>query len=113
MARLRYRWLLPFGHLLVDVIVLSHFIWQGHQWQRDLCRPPVIRTEVPASEGTVMWDPRYFWWRPPQDFVFLVAGTLPVGLISGVVRPRAILQDCDRLWDPLWFSIHEGIAFLF
>lgn len=23
------------------------------------------------------------------------------------------MQNCDRLWDPVWFSIHEAIALLF
>lgn len=111
MARLRYRWLLPLGHLLVDVIVLSHFIWQGHQWQRNLCRQrPVVHTESSTQQGAVGWVVDV---PPPEDFRSVLFGTLPAGLISWEARPRAYIQYCDQLWDPVWFSIHEGVALLF
>jgi hypothetical protein len=114
MARLRYRWLLPLGHALVDVIVISHLIWQGYQWQRQLCRqPPVVRTETPPSEGAERWDPRTLWDGRPRDLDFLLVGTIPAGLISYAARPEAGLQNCSRWWDPVWFSIYESIALLF
>jgi hypothetical protein len=114
MARIRYRYLLPLGHLLVDLIVLSHFIWQGHLWQRDRCRQsPVVRNVAFAQEGAVPWSPVYVCFAHSPDFDFLVTGTLPAGLISFAVRPEARWHNCARLWDPLWFSIHESIALLF
>jgi hypothetical protein len=118
MARLRDRWLLPLGHLLVDVIVLSHFIWQGHlvRWtqKHPWCAPPVVQTQAPAQESGVGWGPMSDGGaEEPWDFIFVLSGTLPAGLISHAARPEASLQDCARLWDPVWFSIHESIALLF
>jgi hypothetical protein len=111
MARLRYRYLLPLGHLLVDVIVLSHFIWQGYEWQRDACGMPSAVRAVPSSqEGKVGWD---VYSGPPMDLAFLAVGTPPAGLISCAARPGALIQDCNRVWDPVWFAIHVVIALLF
>jgi hypothetical protein len=123
MARLRYRWLLPLGHALVDVIFLSHFIWLGYEWQsaeKPCPHVPVVQSRTPAQEpwlgkeeGIVGWSSVDLWDADPWDLNTVAWGTPPAGLISHAVRPEAYIQDCTRLWDPVWFSIHEGVALLF
>ncbi|MGC9971383.1 MAG: hypothetical protein ABSE56_12425 [Bryobacteraceae bacterium] len=117
MARLRYRWLLPLGHALVDVVLLTHFVWQGNQWRSvtkaPCAEPAVAQPGAPAEDGGVGWDPKYMWVAPRWDFRLLASGTAPAGLISLAIRPRADWQNCSRLWDPVWFAIHEAIALLF
>jgi len=105
MARLRYRWLLPLGHLLVDVIVLSHIIGYAYSVLRQdphPCLPP----HVPLSQIS--------WCNPlPPDFKLLVFATPPAGWIALALRPDASIQTCWHLWDPAWFAIHESVALLF
>ena len=112
MARLRYRYLLPLGHALVDVIVLSHFIWGAHhvlQSENNLRSPTMLY----AQETVERWDFRPICSAPPPDLTLLATGTLPAGLISLAVRPEANWRNCDRLWDPAWFAIHETTSLLF
>ena len=106
MARLRYRYLLPLGHMLVDVILLGHFIWVGHRSLRGAC-------DAPAKEAAVGWNRGRVFDVQPWEFTFLASGTAPAGLISHAARPDADVQNCYHLWDPVWFSIHESVALLF
>ena len=76
MARLRYRWLLPLGHALVDAIVISHIIWRVPTWH--LAQPSVQTTsELLLNARSV-------------DVMLLVSGTLPAGVIHVTVEMRGI-----------------------
>ncbi|MGO9093981.1 MAG: hypothetical protein ACLQGV_02050 [Bryobacteraceae bacterium] len=118
MARIRYRYLLPLGHLLVDVIVLSHIMWHTHQalrFERGPCGPRYVITQTLPYllEPEVEWSFVAWWTETSLDYRSLALGTLPAGLISFAVRPEAEVPYCDRLLDPVWFSIHESIALFF
>ncbi len=43
-------------------------------------------------------------------FTLLTTGSLPAGVVAGIVRPQASWQRRNKLWDPLWFLILEGLA---
>jgi hypothetical protein len=75
-------------------------------------QPNSVRPVLLLQEsGTVGWDPRTL--PPPPESIFLVSGTLPAGLVSTSIRTEAHIQTRGRLWDPIWFLIHEATAFLF
>src|SRR5882724_2959933 len=109
-----YRWLLPAGHLLIDCLVLALWVWHAEMVDRE--RPtfhaaavvrPVLLQE---GGGGVGFDLRTTY-QPPQEFGFLVFGTLPVGLVSIAIRPKAVSQSARQGWDPIWFLVHQGLSF--
>jgi hypothetical protein len=111
----RYRWLLPFGHMLIDCLVLAGWIWHssvGFQREKALSpQPTFVRPVLLLQEsGTVEFDPQ--WVSPPPEFSLLLSGSLPAGLVSTSIRPQAHIQTRRRLWDPVWFLIHEATSFL-
>jgi hypothetical protein len=63
------------------------------------------------ENGSVTFDPRSL--PPPAEFLVLSSGTLPALLLSGAIRPEAQLLTPKKLWDPIWFVIHEAVSFLF
>jgi hypothetical protein len=51
---------------------------------------------------------------PPEPrFALILSGTLPAGIVSGSLRPEAGWQTRHRLWDPIWFLIHQAVAIPF
>ncbi len=59
--------------------------------------------------GSVEFEPKF----EPEDLLFLAAGNLPAMVVSGTLRPDGLWVSFRKRWDPAWFSIHEGISFLF
>jgi hypothetical protein len=112
MPNLRYRWALPVGHTVVDLVLLATWIWQGSlMWKGhkgDTASTPALRTVALLQDATVGWDPTYI--PTPPKFVFLLSGTLPAGIVSMNVRPEAGWQRPGSLWDPVWLAIHETVA---
>jgi hypothetical protein len=111
----RCRWLLPFGHLIVDGIALVIWIVQANSV---LVHRP--KTSFRLAEGkpvlllqdkVVAFDVRES--SPDGVFLFLTAGDLLAGSCSIAARPRAHLQTRGKLWDPVWFVIHEALSFAF
>jgi hypothetical protein len=92
MALLRYRWLLPAGHTIIDLCVMGIWIWQGHvaalKEKAYLPQPPVVSHAADFQEdAAVGWDPRSCWDCESPEFMLLVTGALPAGIISSVIRP--------------------------
>lgn len=103
---------MPFGHLAVDCIMLAIWLWHAHSlYQRKTdYLPSRIEPVLFFQEGgSVTFDPRFI--DPPAEFLLLASGTLPAMLISGVVRPEAHILTPSKLWDPVWFSVHEIVSF--
>lgn len=61
-----------------------------------------------VQESATDWAPTYDMVAP--GFTLLESGTLPAILVSGWVRPEAGVQRRGKLWDPVWFAIHEAVA---
>jgi hypothetical protein len=115
MDRVKWRWLLPLGHLAVDLILLVALIAYSNRVFRG-------RTGVPSSSvttnsvlllqegGSIEWDPRTS--IPPGPFSLIITGNLPAGIIAGSLRPDAGYIGRRQRWDPVWFLLHEALAFL-
>jgi len=98
--------ILPVAHVLIDCILLASLIRQASQ----MCRPrtsaplpmygviPVLFQDDPSLEWVPMCD------SVSEPFMVLSSGTLPAGLLSDLIRPRAGLLTPDRRWDPVCFS---------
>src|SRR5215471_4360226 len=110
---IRYRWLLPIGHLIVDVVMLAILIAHARAFygndRAQHAPQPAIRWVLLQEGTTVEWDPQYL--PPPRDFVLLAAGNLPAALVSCSLRPSAHFRTRRHLWDPAWFLIHQAISF--
>ena len=101
--------------MLIDCLVLAGWIWHSsvgfHRENDRSPQPNSVRPVLLLQEpGTVGWDPRTL--PPPPEFTLLVSGTLPAGLVSTSIRSDAYVQSSERLWDPVWFLIHEATSFL-
>jgi hypothetical protein len=109
----RSRWLLPIGNLVIDSIVLALWIWHADgllmHHHRSGLRSSVHKPIVFLQE-TVTFDVRDI--EPDPVFLFLISGNVPAALVSASARPHAHLQTRAKLWDPIWFAIHESISFL-
>jgi hypothetical protein len=119
MTRPRYRWLLSSGHTAIDLVVLMIWLWQSslptHREKSSLTPFSVPTTEVISQEDetAVGWDVRSCWDCTDPRFTLLLSGTLPVGIISSYLRPQANWPMRQKLWDPIWFLIHESLAIPF
>jgi hypothetical protein len=60
------------------------------------------------EDGGVAWDPIYV--PPPPEFMLLASGSLPAGMVSMSLRPKAWWATRQRIWDPVWFLLHEALA---
>jgi hypothetical protein len=111
--KFRWRIVLSFGNLAVDCLVLV--LWLFHA-------PSLYRPKADASPwriepvllfqegGSFVFDPKSI--EPPAEFLLLASGSVPAMLVSGALRPEAHILTLARLWDPVWFLIHETISFL-
>ena len=50
------------------------------------------------------------YYPPPGPFLLLASGSITAGIFSSWIRPEAPRQIRHKLWDPIWFGIHEAIA---
>jgi hypothetical protein len=116
MSRISYRWVLPFGHAVVDLLLLAAWIGYGIM----LIRQETLRSDrhsqllQPAlfqDGGTVRWDPPAL--PPPPRFALLMTGTLPAAAVSMSIRPEAWYITRRKLWNPVWLLIHEAVAIPF
>jgi hypothetical protein len=111
-TRVRYRWILPIGHLAVDLLLLAAWINYGAMLLRNIkshgvahpASAPIVRVQDSDVE---VWDPPPY--LPPQC-AFLLSGTAPAGEVSLAARPEAWNITRYKLWDPIWLLIHEAIA---
>lgn len=111
----RYRSLLPMGHVLIDLLLLTSWIWHATvvlNAPRSLSRPTGVSVAAAyAATDNIGWDPVDV--RLDPRFALMLTGTLPAGIVSGSVRPEAGWQTLHRLWDPLWLLVHEAVAIPF
>jgi len=110
---IRWRIVLPFGHLAVDSVVLTLWLWHAHalyQPKADLLLPRMQPVLFVQESAPVTFDLRFV--SPPPEFELLASGTLPAMLLSNTVRPEALILTRTKLWDPVWFLIHETASFL-
>ncbi len=111
--QIRYRCLLPVGHFLIDSMILVFWLSHGYTALGRLkasssFRPPVKRVMLQEA-GAPGWDFRHDA-VPSAAFALLSCGNLPVAVVSLIARPHAGAQSRKRLWDPLWFLIHESLS---
>jgi len=115
MLGLRYRWILPVGHTLIDLLLLVCWIWHATvtlKQQKGHCSPAqVVSTVAFLQDIPMTFDLSTI--PPPPAFVLLVSGTLPAGIVSTYLRPDAGSQTRRKLWDPTWLLIHEAVAIPF
>jgi hypothetical protein len=112
MTRVRCRYLLPFGHTLIDCILLVAFVMhlsrpfgrEGAIHPPSRARPVLLLQESDSFE----WDPRTA--SPPGPFMLITSGNLPAGLISDVVRPEAGFVRRGQPWHHMWFLLQEAVA---
>src|SRR5437868_2213487 len=108
---IRWRILLPVGHLVVDCVVLALWLWHGntlYQPTADSLRhriQPILFLHEGVSFTVELQ------WSPPDDLIFLASGDLPAMLISDALRPKAYIVTRSKLWDRSWFLIHEALSF--
>jgi len=112
----RYRTLLPAGHTAIDVLLLAAWIWhaavvlnQPKAWSH----PSGDVLAANAQGESIGWDPSSVHWEPDQRFTLILTGTLPAGIVSASLRPEAGWQTRHRLWDPVWFLVHEAVSIPF
>lgn len=113
MVRVKWRWILPLGHLTVDlVLVLALIAYSNRVFlrHRTALPSPLLRPALLFQEsGSVEWDPRTS--GPPGPFNLIMTGNLPVGLLTGTLRPEAGYIGRRQPWDPVWFLLYEALSF--
>jgi hypothetical protein len=114
MVRVKWRWLLPLGHLLVDCVLLVALIaHSNHLLRRDkgaLHRPTHIQSALFLQEG-IPFEPTNIRLSGPS--LLITSGNLPAGIVSEFLRPPhdRIVRSGQRL-DGVWFLLHESCAFV-
>ena len=108
----RFRWLLPFGHMLIDLVLVAAWVWHGTTLLTQDKARAAVRTAANVllvqESDTVEWEPRQM--PPPPKFGLILTGTLPAGVISGSLRPKCWWVTRRKVWDPIWLFIHQGVA---
>lgn len=110
---MKLRWLLPFGHALVDILLLSiltmHLTARLQSLQTHQPRRPVVRFAMFLQEdAAITFDPKTL--PPPAEFLLVVTGNPVAGFVSTTARPEAGVLSPRRSWDPIWFLIHEAVS---
>jgi len=114
MTCVKWRWLLPLGHAVVDCTLLVALIaWPDRPFWREngaLHPPAAIQAALFLQEGgSVEWDLTTL--PPPGPFILIMSGNPPAGLASSILRPQAGVVRRGHRWDPIWFLVHEAVAF--
>jgi hypothetical protein len=110
--RLRHRWLLPLGHLAVDVIVLVLWLWHADTIRHRMKAFPagvVLKPVMMQEAGAPGWDFRRF--SPPDEAMFLGLGSAPAFMVTSIAGPDFYPRKSRRMWDPRWFLIQELVSF--
>jgi hypothetical protein len=111
--RVKFRWLLPIAHALIDCVLLVSLIRHADHLLRHKAanqRPSAnVQPALLQEGGSVEWIPMYD--SPPGPFLVLMSGDLPAGLLSGILRPGAYVVNRVQRWDPIWFFMHEAFSF--
>jgi hypothetical protein len=110
--KIQWRFLLPLGHLAIDCLLLLTWVLQSDaRFRPHAERHPVRFERVLFQEGEgIEFNPRYDVVAAPT-FAALALGCAPAILISQWLRPEAHIQTRAKRWDPIWFGIHEAVAF--
>jgi hypothetical protein len=114
-VRVKFRWILPIGHLAIDCILLGALIVysNSHAYRGDSGWKAISKSSLifVQESGTVEWDPRTT--GPPGSFSVIMSGNLPAGLVSVFLRPEAGIVGGRRRWDPSWFLLHQAVSLPF
>jgi hypothetical protein len=117
MYGVRFRYLLPYGHLLIDVICLVVGVWHLNairgRVKSDLNPQPIVHPALLQEAGAPGWDFRHVYIPPVEEYVFLGLGNLPACIVAVSIRPHGMLMPMTRgpLWDTSWLLIQESLAF--
>jgi hypothetical protein len=108
-AGLRYRRILAVGHTFLDFLLLSVWIWHCASLVKNEKHARIIAPAMLLQDDSgVGWDPIYT--PPPPEFMLLATGSMPAGMVSMSLRPKAWRVTRHKLWDPVWFLLHESLA---
>lgn len=107
MANVQFRWGLPFGHILVDSILLLALTAFPNGIFHSEKNAHSQRISIPA-EG-VEFDPRTL--PPPGPYMLLATGNPLAGVISSALRPDSGIVTSKHPWDPFWFILLQTISF--
>ena len=70
-----------------------------------LPEPPIVSHAADFQEDAAAgWDPQSCRDCESPEFMLLVTGALPAGIISSLIR-----SGDERFWDPGWFLILEAL----
>jgi len=112
-VKLRWSIALPVSDLILDCMLLSIWLWQADAIYRPrvaLSHPPIVRAVFLEESASVPFAPKFMTASP--EFMLLSTGTLPASFVSLTIRPEAGILTPRKLWDPIWFLIHEAVSFL-
>jgi hypothetical protein len=112
----RFGTLLPAGHTAIDLILLAAWIWHAVvvlNAKKAWPHAPGNALAAYARNESIGWEPTPHRSLPDPRFDLIRTGTLPAGMVSSSIRPEAGWQTRHRLWDPIWFAIHEAAAIPF
>lgn len=114
MPRVKWRWILPIGHLVVDCVLLVALIAYSNRMfprQTDIASPSgSFQDAVFLQDRGYEWEPRFDVISGP--FMAIASGNLPAGLVAAALRPEAQIPRRKHKWDHIWFLVHEALAFL-
>jgi hypothetical protein len=108
----RWRWVLPIGHLAIDCVLLTALVSNSNRFRSACCdsapaaqfRPVLLQESVPS----IRFEPRNV--GPPGPFLLISTGNPVAALVTSAVRPNAWIVGWGRAWDPVWFLLHAVIA---
>lgn len=118
-VRLRLRWLLPAGHLLVDVVLATSLVvhssgrFQSRKGDPGLTTAlqPVMLSQEDASVGFDLTT-----LPPPDEFLVIMSGNPAAGFVSERIVPETMtppggVRSRVRPRDLSWFLLHEALSF--
>ena len=111
-VRVKWRWLLPFGNVLVDCILLLALASYSERLLRpkgSLYSSPRIESAMFLQEG-IPFEPTNL--PPAGPYLLFVTGNLPAGMISEVLVPRRGERRHWQQLDAVRVLVYEAAAFL-
>jgi hypothetical protein len=117
MKTLRLRWILPVGHLMIDLILAGALIREGRDAFRNekaRLQPSQFRNAAYLQEASLAigFDGRYNCWPQPDAYRMIVYGSFPASIVPSLVIPQWGGTRSQLLnWE--WFASNEICALIY